>query len=126
MTGKQSLIAFLGLALVIANAWTAPGKPLQSLTSGKIATDTTPGHSWYQTPWGKIGYETLAIIIATFVGTMDGAASVILVFLVGLWILYLMRLKGQPAGTQNPAVVQAGASAGSLGTSVTSALKGAF
>src|ERR1039458_10510685 len=92
MTGKQSLMSFLGLALVIANAWTAPGSPIQQLTSGKIATDQTANHKWYATPWGKIGYETLAIIIATFVGTMDGAASVILVFLVGLWILYLMNM----------------------------------
>ena len=114
MTGKQSLIAFLGLALVIANAWTAPGKPLQSLTSGKIATDTTAGHSWYQTPWGKIGYETLAIIIATFVGTMDGAASVILVFLVGLWILWLMNMTSASHG------------ANKAGTTTANSLKGAF
>ena len=89
MDGKTSLVAFGGLSLVLANAWTSG--ILQDFAHGQ-----TPKHSarlpWYQTPWGQVGYEVIGVVVATFIAQAgDGAANVFLVVIGGLWLLWLIH-----------------------------------
>lgn len=89
MDGKTSLVAFGGLALVVANAWSSG--TLQDLAHGQTPKSAKGAH-WYQTPWGQLGYETLGVVVATFIAqASDGAANVFLVLVGGLWLLWLIN-----------------------------------
>ena len=89
MNGKTSLVAFGGLSLVLANAW-ASGI-VQDLAHGQTPKHPA-GQHWYQTPWGQVGYEMAGVLVATFIaGASDGAATVFLVLIGGLWLLWLIN-----------------------------------
>lgn len=88
MSDKSGLVVFLALALVLANAWKSG--TVQDLASGKVQTGTS-GEKWYQTPWGTIGYEMIGVIVAAaLASTGDEMATVMLVVLIGLWLLFLI------------------------------------
>lgn len=89
MDGKTSLVAFGGLSLVLANAWTSG--ILQDLAHGQTPKHPA-GQHWYQTPWGQVGYEVIGVVVATFIAqASDGAANVFLVVIGGLWLLWLIH-----------------------------------
>lgn len=100
MSGKTSFIAFLLLTLVLANAWSTG--VVQDLAQGKLQTSSTPNHKWYQTPWGKVGYEGIGVIVAVaLANASDEIASVVLVFAVGLWLLWLIQFTTKKGATTN-------------------------
>lgn len=84
MNGKQGLVALLGLGLVAANLWTGPQKQaLQGLAGGKLSD---------LSELKVVGAETLGVFVMAFVaGLSDQVANVILVFTIGLWILFAIR-----------------------------------
>ena len=89
MDGKTSLVAFGGLSLVLAGAWSSG--IVQDLAHGQTPKHPS-GQAWYQTPWGKVGYEMVGVIVMTFFAqASDAAANVLLVLVGGLWLLWLIN-----------------------------------
>ena len=87
MSGKASFVAFLALGLIVANALT--NGTLSAITSG---AKTTKGESWYKTPWGTLGYQGIGLVVAVGVASAsDQVATVVVVFLVALWVLWLIN-----------------------------------
>jgi hypothetical protein len=90
MSGTAGLATFALLALVLANAWRTSRSTLTSLAQGKIATG----------PWKTIGLELGGVVVLAFVANAsDGAAKVILVLAVGLWLLFAINVWGRAPAT---------------------------
>lgn len=102
MDGKASLVAFLGLSLVLASSWKSGA--LKDFVQSPANSLKTNG-PWYSSPMGQLGYETAGILVATFVANVsDGVADVLIAVLIGLWIVWLITWAagrgGKPAGPQ--------------------------
>ena len=84
MSGKASLAVFLGLALLAANVWRA-GANQASISAH----------------WKTWLLELGGVVVASFIAnTTDGAATVVIVAFVILWVLFLINTVGKTAGQQ--------------------------
>ncbi len=99
MDSKAGFVAFLGLSLVLADSWKSG--TIQDLAKGQIVTGKGP---WYNQPWGRIGYMTAGVLVATFIASVsDGIAKILIALFIGLWIVWLIIFfsgKAAVPGTQ--------------------------
>jgi amino acid transporter len=112
MSGKQTLLAFLGAALIIGNLVT--NRSASTGRSGIIATifnnnasqaDLASGHTQIMGLIGEIGVLIFLVVIA---GVSDSAANLALLFVVGLALVWALTqfggvtVPGVGGSTQSP------------------------
>jgi hypothetical protein len=91
MSRKASFALFAGLALVLANAY----------------RDTAKANGWgaVASSWKTYGLEAAVVVVAAYVANMaDRAATVVLLILAVLWLLFAMHVWGWlPSSQSSPA-----------------------
>lgn len=109
MNGKAALAVFGALALVAANAWAGAGRQaLSELTQAHWSTAFRDLKT--------VGLELLVVlVIAAIAQASDAAASLMLVVVLGLWILFAIHTWGSGKATSTTSTVgQKGGSGGAV------------
>lgn len=101
MSAKSSLVVLGGAGLIGANIWFGPanGSPLQVNGAWPYWTDSSSGINSTQAY-----HETMTIVVAlvgvwilsVIAENSDFAGDIVLVFLAGLWLLWLMGRGSNP------------------------------
>ena len=98
MSGKQTLIAFLGAALIVANLVTnrststgASGLVQTLFNSSATSAQTSSAHTEFLGIAAELGVLVFLIVIA---GTGDNVANIALVFTIGLAMVWALSKYG--------------------------------
>lgn len=96
MDGLQALVGLGGAGLLLANEWRSPDRGLLGGVLWSKGTDPSEAHGALLRLGGEVVFLIVAVVLA---GVSSTWATLVVVMLIALWVLWLINRKGaqQPA-----------------------------